>query len=92
MIRTQPHRGLERRARAVDVARPPARRAEMVLRVEERRVERDRPRKMRERGIRLPELPAHVSEPIVRNGKLGTALQRAFVSVRSPREVVRAFF
>ena len=91
VVGPQPHGGLERRARAVDVAGPPARRAEMVLRIEQRGVERDRAGKMRERGIGLAQLPAHVSEPIVRLGQLGAPLERAFVRVGGAGEILRAF-
>src|SRR5512132_24174 len=92
MLRTQAHRGFERAARAVDVARPPARRAEVVLRIEEVRLQRDRAREVLQRGFGLAKLPAHEAETIVRRGKLRRALQRALVSLGCTGEILRLFF
>ncbi len=68
MTRIQPDRGLQRRERSLIVLRPPARRAEMILGVEEVRLERDRLREQFERFRRPALLSADEAESIVRLG------------------------
>src|SRR4051794_7615346 len=61
---TKTHRGFKRRARPVDVTRPPSSRAEMILSVEEARFELDSTREMFERDLRLAKLAPYVAESV----------------------------
>src|SRR5690349_18707496 len=81
VIRTEPNRCFKRSACAVDIASPPSRRAEVILRVEQFRLKRNRAREMLERRIGLSKLPTNVAEAIVRGGQSWGALQRPFVRV-----------
>src|SRR5262245_51716457 len=90
MIGTEADRCFQRRPRAIDITSPPARRAEMVLCVEQIRLELHCPREVIERGLCLPELSLDVAEAIVRDGEIRRPLQGTFVRIGCSGEIVRA--
>ena len=64
----------------------------MILRVEESRLELNRAREMRERGVGLAQLSAHVAETIVCGGKIRQSFDGTFVGVSGAGEIFRSLF
>jgi hypothetical protein len=63
----------------------------MIVRVEERGIERGRPGEVPERRFRIAELPPHESKAIVRDGVAWFFLDGALVRLSGAFQIARAF-
>ncbi len=88
MARLEPRRGLQSDERAVEVFRPPPRRAEVILRVEQPGIDQDCLFELTNRLLRLTLLTSHEAQAVV---GLGHARAYSIALAYAPAAAAKSF-